>query len=235
MKTDRKGGRTTKISQPAWRRINVTTAGHDGICCTYVLLCDIQIRLEERRIRWRQRNRTCKQWPLGALAILQIKIITTPNWLIKSEIALWWQTDALHAGGESGTNISSVISQLLILSCVCSCNYTNWNVLHSRGRQLLQESPTVMLPDRIPLGKVEISESTRICPPASTEAQEHLAAPLPASLQEQLPPSCCELCNSGVYSEGAPPVGTQTRTYNLSRMRMEAGRESVPAVLQLTR
>lgn len=69
-----------------------------------------------------------------------------------------------------------------------------------------------------------ISESSRICPPASCEAAEHLAAPLPASLQEQLPPSCCELCNSGVYNEGTLPVETQTRTYNLCRVRMEAGR-----------
>lgn len=90
-----------------------------------------------------------------------------------------------------------------------------------------------MLPDRIPLGNAGISELSRICPPASCEAREHLASTLPASLREQLPPSCCELCNSGVYNEGALPVETQTRTYNLSRVRKEAGRESAPAVLQL--
>lgn len=43
---------------------------------------------------------------------------------------------------------------------------------------------------------------SRICPPVSFEAQEHLASPLPASLQEELPPSYFELCNSGVYIEG---------------------------------
>lgn len=64
------------------------------------------------------------------------------------------------------------------------------------------------------------SMSARICPPASCEA----ASPLPARVQEQLPPPCCELCNSGVYHEGTQPVDTQARTYNLSRVRKEAWR-----------
>lgn len=89
-----------------------------------------------------------------------------------------------------------------------------------------------MLSDRIPLERVGISVSSRICPPASFEAQEHLASPLPANLQEELPPSYFDLCNNGVYVEGLP-VEAQTRTYNLSRVTKEAGQESVPALLQL--
>lgn len=164
-----------------------------------------------------------------------MKFITTPNRLIKREIALRWRTDALNAGGGSETDNSSVIRQLQMLNCVCvcSCNNTYWNVWHSRGRQLAYQRPTVLLPDRIPMGKAGISESWRIRPPASCEAQQRLAAPLPASLQEQLPNSCCELCNSDVYNEGAPPVGAQTRTYNLCRVRKEAAWQSVPAVVQL--
>lgn len=74
-----------------------------------------------------------------------------------------------------------------------------------------------------------VSELSRICPPASCEA---LASTLPGSRQKQLPRSCCELCNTGVYSEGALHVETQTRTYNLSGMRREAGQETVPAAIQ---
>lgn len=88
-----------------------------------------------------------------------------------------------------------------------------------------------MLPDGIPLGKSGISKSSRICPRASCEAQEHLTASLPASFQEQQPLSCCELCTSGVYNEGALPVETHTRTHNLSRVTMAVGRELVHAAL----
>lgn len=137
-------------------------------------------------------------------------------------------TDALHAGGKSEANVTSVMSQLLMLSCVCYCKCISFPEEGGCFIKDLQSCfQTGFLRDRL-----ESLSHAGFCPPASCEAQQHLAAPLPASLQEQLPPSCCELCNSGVYNEGTLPVETQTRTYNLGRVRMEAGRESVPAVLQ---
>lgn len=44
-----------------------------------------------------------------------------------------------------------------------------------------------MLPDRIPSGNSGISELSRICPPASCEAPEHLAHYLPVSWSSCLP------------------------------------------------
>lgn len=44
--------KATRISQLAWQRTNVTTTERDGIYCAYMRLCDIQIKVEERRIRW---------------------------------------------------------------------------------------------------------------------------------------------------------------------------------------
>lgn len=106
--------------------------------------------------------------------------ITTTNRLIKSEIASWWRTDALHAGGESETN-SSVISQLLMRNCACSCNY--WNVKQTRGS--LRPWPTVMFPDRIPLGK------------AGTASHLRVILDLPSSLLWGSGASCCPItCQS---------------------------------------
>lgn len=153
-----------------------------------------------------------------------MKFITTPNRLIKSGIAFWWQTDALSAGGESELD-SLVITQLLMLDCAPGAG---------RGSQLLypvQYNP-VMLPDRIPLGKRGTALYLQVIQDLpSSLLQGSRAALLPASLQEQLSPSCCELCNSGVYNISALPVKTQTRAYNLSRLRIEAGSATVPAVL----
>lgn len=133
-----------------------------------------------------------------------------PNRLIKSEIALWWRTDALHAGAESDTRIRSVKSAPNDQTSIFLWHWTHCTVLQARGRQLHYKMPTVVMhPDRIPLGMAGVSESSRICPPASCEA---LASTLPGSRQKQLPRSCCELCNTGVYSEGALHVETQTRT-----------------------
>lgn len=36
--------------------ISVTTREHDGIYCTYKLLCDTQIKIEETRIRWQDKE-----------------------------------------------------------------------------------------------------------------------------------------------------------------------------------
>lgn len=133
-------------------------------------------------IRWRDIEiLKHQQWPSGALAALQMKFITSPDRLIKSEIALWRRTDALHAGAESDTHIRSVQLAPNDQICMFLWHWTYCTPLQARGRQLQYKMPTVvMLPDRIPSGMAGVSELSRICPPASCEA---LASTLPGSRQ----------------------------------------------------
>lgn len=139
-----------------------------------------------------------------------MKFITTPNRLIKSEIALWWQADALHAGGKYENNINSVISQLLTLDCACSCNYTLLKCI------AFIQCRTVMLPDGIPLGTAGTALHLHVI--------KDLHLQLPVRLRSILLPhylsvfrnSCLPPAVNYATVVFTMNAETQTRTYNLS-------------------
>lgn len=156
------------------------------------LLCAIH-KLKQRRggldgeIK-RQKRQKCKQRPLGALETLQMKFITTPSWLIKSEIAC--DDGQMLSMQEVNVRLALVFSRLRKLGCACSFGAFYYIVSHLRTATALSKAyRTIMLPDGVPLGNSGISELSRICPPASCEPPEHLAHYLPVSGSSCLSPA----------------------------------------------
>lgn len=109
------------------------------------------------------------------------------SWQINKEWdCLWWRTDAPSAGGKAETNISFRSAPGAQYTGSFGTSYCI--VSHLRTATALSKAySTIMLPDRIPSGNSGISELSRICPPASCEAPEHLAHYLPVSGSSCLP------------------------------------------------
>lgn len=134
-----------------------------------------------------------------------MKFITTPGRLIKSEIA---------CDDGQMLRVQVVKPRRTLVSGQCTGSFATSYCIVSRLRTaaaLSKAYSTIMLPDRIPLGNSGISELSRICPPASCEAPEHLAHYLPVSGSSCLP-SAVNYATAAFKMKAQAPGRTQTRT-----------------------
>lgn len=143
-----------------------------------------------------------------------MKFITTPGRLIKSEIAC-----------DDGQMLPAQVAKLRLTiglrsapgaQCEGSSSGTSSCILSpSRAAAALSKaSSATVLPDRIPSGNSGISELSRIYPPASCEAPEHLAHYLPVWGSSCPPP---------------PAVNYATAVFKMKAQRLEEHKQGRPA------
>lgn len=160
---------------------------------------DTQIKTEERRIRWRDKEIEEAEEQTetsGSPWNSPDEIHYYPQLINKEWDCLWWRTDALNAGGKCETSISLQSAPKAWL-CVLLWRFLLYCIPSEDGYCFIKGLQNDHASRRGTVGKfwnLWVIQDL----PSSLLWGSRASCTLPASLREQLPQPWCELCNSGV-------------------------------------